>query len=332
MNKNIKVCILGTGSMGTSLARLVSNNGYEVKMWGIDKEAVDNINNYHENKKFLPEIKLNNKTTSTLQLSEALQDSKVVIVAVPSQVVDKVFSEVKLYLQPDQIILSASKGIEMVSGLTISNVIKKYLPHTEYHNLAVLMGPLFASELSTDVPTVGLIAAPKIATFKILKNILQSPTFFVRFSSDVLGAELGGALKNVYAIILGVCDGLGYGWNTKSAAMTAAVKEMALVGQYLGGKKETFYGLAGLGDLLTTGFGEKSRNRRFGEKICSGSKIEDVIKDIGQVVEGASTVKVVCRLLEGSNKKTPLLNSVAELVNDHKDPCQMMHKILEKVS
>ncbi|KKR48702.1 MAG: Glycerol-3-phosphate dehydrogenase [NAD(P)+] [Candidatus Magasanikbacteria bacterium GW2011_GWC2_40_17] len=332
MKKKVNVCILGTGSMGTALARLFSFNGCEVKMWGIDKEAIYNINSIHENINFLPGVKLNTDISATLEIAEAVKKAKIIVVAIPSQVVSKVFDRAKNYLNKEQIILSASKGIEIESGLTITRVIKNKLPREWHGNIAVLMGPLFASEISTDVPTVGLIATPKITVFKILKKVLQNNNFFVRYSSDVTGAELGGALKNVYAIILGVCDGLGYGWNTKSAAMTAAVKEMALVGHYLGGQKETFYGLAGLGDLLTTGFGEKSRNRRFGEKVCSGQSVGEVLKDIGQVVEGSSTVKILIKLLKKSKIKTPLLNAVFALVNDQKNPCQLMHKILEKTS
>lgn len=332
MNKNKNICILGTGSMGTALAKLLSSNGCEVKMWGIDKEAAHNINFFHENKKFLPGIILNDKVSVVENMDKALNNTKVVVVAVPTQVVGKVFEEVKNHLKKGQIILSVSKGIEIESGLTVSKVIKSKLPRDWKNNLTVLMGPLFASEISTDIPTVGLIATPQIAVFKTLKKILQNDNFFVRYSNDVAGAELGGALKNVYAIILGVCDGLGYGWNTKSAAMTAAVKEMAMVGHYLGGQKETFYGLAGMGDLLTTGFGEKSRNRRFGEKVCSGQSIGEVLKDIGQVVEGASTVKILVKLLKKSKISTPLLEAVFSLVNGQKNPCQLMHKILQKSS
>ncbi|HPV70423.1 MAG TPA: NAD(P)H-dependent glycerol-3-phosphate dehydrogenase [Candidatus Magasanikbacteria bacterium] len=330
MSKNIEISILGTGNMGTALAKLISGNGYRVKMWGIDQEAINNINTHHENKKFLPGVPLNDHVTAHLELSETIKNTKIIIVAVPTQVTQGVSEKMATYLNKEQIILSASKGIEMNTGLTVTKIIKKHIPRFCQKNLAVLMGPLFASEISQGVPTVGVIATSKIYNFKILKEVFQNSTFFVRYSKDLIGAELAGALKNVYAIILGVCDGLGYGWNTKSAAITAAIKEMALVGTYLGGRKETFYELAGMGDLLTTGFGEKSRNRRFGEKVCSGLSVNDVLKEIGQVVEGASTVKILSRLLQKSKIKTPLLKAVNDLVNDKKDPCQIMLQILEK--
>lgn len=330
--KEINVCILGTGNMGTALARLISQNGFPVTMWGIDKEAVENINSLHENRKFLPGVVLRDRVSATLELSKAASSAQVVILAVPAQVAGKVFTEALPHLNKKQIILSASKGIDTGSGLTVSRLIRNKMSQSWRNNLAVLMGPLFASEISTDVPTVGVVAAHGINVFNVLKKILSNSNFFVRYSTDITGAELGGALKNVYAIILGVCDGLGYGWNTKSAAMTAAIREMAAAGQFLGGKKETFYGLAGLGDLLTTGFGEKSRNRRFGEKVCSGKSVNEVLKDIGQVVEGAATVKILTKLLKKSKIKTPLLDAVFALVNDKKDPCQIMHKILEQSS
>lgn len=330
MIKNIEICILGTGNMGTALAKLISGNGYKVKMWGIDREAIDNINTHHENKKFLPNIVLSNQVSAHLDLSEAIKNTKIVIMAVPAQVTQGVVEKMIGFLNKNQIILSAAKGIEIKTGLTVTEIIKKNCPKSWHNNLAVLMGPLFASEISQGIPTVGVVATSQISNFRIIKNILQNSNFLVRYSKDLAGAELAGALKNVYAIILGVCDGLGYGWNTKSAAMTAAIKEMSEVGIVLGGKKETFYGLAGMGDLLTTGFGEKSRNRRFGEKVCSGLSVKDVLQEIGQVVEGASTVKVLSKILQKKKIKTPLLKAVSDLVSDKKDPCQLMSQILEK--
>jgi glycerol-3-phosphate dehydrogenase (NAD(P)+) len=327
----MKICILGSGSMGTALAHLISNNGHKVVMWGIDKEASEHINNHNENKKFLPGVALNKSVSANLILPLALADAAVVIVALPTQAVSQVLPALHNHIVDKSVILSVSKGIDINSGQTVSQIIKSVLPETRNKNVAALMGPLFATEISAKVPSVGLLAAADVKIFKFLQKILVNKYFFVRYSDDLIGAELGGALKNIYAILLGVCDGLGYGWNTKSALMTAVVKEMAEVGLHLGGKKETFYGLAGMGDLLTTGFGEKSRNRRFGEKLCSGKSVQEAIKEIGHVVEGAATVKAVIKMLGTFKKQAPLLSAVNDIVSKRKNPCMVLQKLFSVI-
>lgn len=326
-----KVCILGSGSMGTALAHLIGSNGHKVVIWSIDKEVAEHINAHHENKKFLSGVVLNKNVSANLILPLALSDASVVIVALPTQVVSQVMPALHNHMADNAVILSVSKGIDVKSGRTVSQIIKLILPETRHKNIAALMGPLFASEISAKVPSVGLLAVGDLKVFKFLQRILVNKHFFVKYSDDLIGAELAGALKNIYAILLGVCDGLGYGWNTKSALMTAVVKEMAEIGQYLGGKKETFYGLAGMGDLLTTGFGEKSRNRRFGEKLCFGKSAQEVIKEIGHVVEGAATVKAVIKMLGTFKKQTFLIKAVDEIVSKRKNPCAVLQKLFSVI-
>lgn len=329
MFKN-KVSILGSGNMGTALAHLISANGYPISIWGIDKAIINDINLHQENKKYLPGVKLTAKTRATSDLKTALKGSSIIVLALPTQAVREVMAKGKQHLSANAIILSVAKGIDLKTGQTVSRILKDILPRSLHEKIAVLMGPLFASEISQKIPSVGLVAAKDPAVFRTLKQILRNKYFFVRWSDDILGAELGGALKNVYAILLGVCDGLGYGWNTKSATVAAAMREMANAGHYLGAKKETLYGLAGMGDLLTTGFGAKSRNRRFGEKICSGKSVEEALKEIGQVVEGVKTVEIAVKLLKKYKKDTPLLHAVYEIVHRHKNPCQVFQGLLEK--
>lgn len=325
-----KISILGAGNMGTALAHLIGSNGYPVTLWGIDEEMVKDINLHHENRKYLAGVRLPAKVKATADLSAALEDSSLVVLALPTQVVREVMVKAEKYLASGAVILSVAKGIDLKTGQTVSEVLKDVLPWSSHEKIAVLMGPLFASEISQRIPTIGLVATKDASVFISLKKVLENKYFFVRYSDDILGAELGGALKNVYAILLGVCDGLGYGWNTKSATVAAAMRELADCGHYLGAKKETLYGLAGMGDLLTTGFGAKSRNRRFGEKICSGKSVKTALKEIGQVVEGAKTVKIAVKLLKKFKRETPLLQAVYNIVHQHKNPCQVFQRLLKE--
>lgn len=323
-----KITILGAGNMGTALAHLTGSNGHPTTLWSIEREVVADINERHENKKYLSGVKLPPQITATDNLKSALKNSTIIIWALPTQASGQIGKEVKKYLSPKSILLTVSKGIDLKSGQTVSQILKETLPRALHEQIAVLMGPLFASEISQKIPSVGLVATKEEKIFKALKKILENKYFFVRYSDDVLGAELGGALKNIYAILLGVCDGLGYGWNTKSATVAAAMRELADAGHYLGAKKETLYGLAGMGDLLTTGFGAKSRNRRFGEKICSGKSVAEALKEIGQVVEGVKTVEIAIKLLKKFKKETPLLHAVYEIVHQHRNPCQVFQRLL----
>lgn len=314
--------------MGTSMAKLIVGNGHQVTLWTIEKAVASDVSRKHLNQKYLPGIKLPAHVRAVTDLKSALEDSSVVVIAVPTQVVAAVMKQAAAYLPPKAIVLSTAKGLELKTGKTVSQIIKSIIP--EFHkNLAVLMGPLFAIEIAKERPSVGLLATKDKKVFDFLKKILDNNYFFTRRSNDVVGAELAGALKNVYAILMGVCDGLGYGWNTKSATITGAVRELAVAGELLGAKKETMYGLAGLGDLLTTGFGETSRNRRFGEMICAEKSVDMALKKIGQVVEGVKTVEIAIKLLRKYKKQTPLLHATHGIIHKKTDPCAVFHEILK---
>ncbi len=326
-----KVAVIGSGNMGTAIAHLIGSNGFETNIWSIEEGVISDINTEHENKKYLAGIKLPENVVANANLKKVLFGSKIVVVAVPTQVINEVFTQAKPYFCKGMIFLSVAKGIEHKTGRTVSKIIKDNLPKYLHQHVGVLMGPLYALEISSGLPSVSLVAIPKASDFSVLHQALSNDYFFTRYSNDVLGAELGGALKNIYAILLGVCDGLGYGWNTKSAILSVAISELSFCGQKLGAKKETIYGLAGLGDLLTTGFGEKSRNRRFGEKLCSGETVGQVLKDIGQVVEGVATLAIASKLLQKDKKQTPLLNAIFEMVQLRKNPCEVFDRLLHRI-
>lgn len=325
-----KIAILGAGNMGTGLARLLGDNGYPIMLWTIEKEVAKEINARHQNKKYLPGIKLALTVAATTNLKLATRDSEIVIFAVPTQVVAETIKRIKKDLLPGVIVLSVAKGISLKTGETASQMIKKILPRVQHDKVAVLMGPLFAKEIAMHTPSVGLLATKDKTAYATLKKVFTNDYFFVRWSDDVLGAELGGALKNIYAILMGVCDGLGYGWNTKSATITAVARELTTAGHLLGGKKETLMGLAGLGDLLTTGFGETSRNRRFGEYVCSLQSVPAALAKIGQVVEGQKTVEVAVKLLARYKARLPLLFAVHKIIHQKNNPCRLFHEILQK--
>lgn len=315
--------------MGTGMAHLIARNNHSVILWTVEEAVACEINQNHTNKKYLPGIKLPSTVRASTDLKNALKDSHLVVMAVPTQVVANVMKKARPFLSPQSVLLSVSKGLELKTGKTVSQIIKSVAP--KFHkNLAVLMGPLFAIEIAKERPSVGLVAVKNKKVFDFLKKILDNDYFFTRWSDDVVGAELAGALKNVYAILMGVCDGLGYGWNTKSATITGAVRELAVVGELLGAKKETMYGLAGLGDLLTTGFGETSRNRRFGEYVCTHQSVGAALKKIGQVVEGAKTVEIAVRLLKRYKKQTPLLQATHDIIHKKINPCAVFNEILKK--
>lgn len=315
--------------MGTGLAKLISNNGWPITLWTIEKEVAEEINKHHKNDQYLAGVVLGDNVTATTNLTLAARGAGMVIVAVPAGAVGEVMNKANPFLSKRALILSVSKGLDKKSGRTVCQMIKE-LSGAEWSRLAALMGPLFAVEIAQGVPSVGLLATKEKKVFNLWKKVLSNDKFFLRWSDDLLGAELAGALKNIYAILMGVGDGLGYGWNTKSATTTAVMRELAEVGHLLGAKKETMYGLAGLGDLLTTGFGETSRNRRFGELICQEKSVSAALEKIGQVVEGERTAPIAEGLLKSFRKQTPLLRAILAIIRKKADPAAAFQEILRK--
>lgn len=315
--------------MGTGLAKLISGNGWPITLWTIEKEVAEEINKHHKNDQYLAGVVLGENVTATTNLTLAVRSAGMVVVAIPAGAVGEVMKKANPFLSKRALILSVSKGLEKTNGHTVCQIIKE-ASGAEWSRLSALMGPLFAVEIAQAVPSVGLLATKEQRVFNAWKKVLSNEKFFLRWSDDLFGAELAGALKNIYAILMGVGDGLGYGWNTKSATTTAVMREMAEVGRFLGAKKETMYGLAGLGDLLTTGFGETSRNRRFGELICQKKSVSAALEEIGQVVEGERTAAIAWHLLKSFGKQTPLLRAVLEIIHKKSDPCAVFQEILKK--
>ncbi len=313
--------------MGTALAVLCARNGCKVTIWTIEPEVEETINNLHHNNKYLPEIKLSSNILATGNLSSALKENEWVIAALPTQIIGLVCKEYVSQFSARHKILSVAKGFSIATGQTISQLIHSIIPKVK---VAVLMGPLFANEIARENPSVALLASDDKVSLAAFKKILINDSFRVHESTDVLGTEVSGALKNIYAILMGILSGLEYGWNTKSAFITMALQEITLIVEHLGGKRETVYGLAGLGDLITTGFGEQSRNRRFGQALCTMKSVEKAVKSVGQVVEGVKTLEVIDRVTANYGGKLPLLGLIKKLVKGKDNPCAALEHFFKK--
>lgn len=314
--------------MGTALAVLCARQGCMVTIWSIEKDVVKTINQAHHNHKYLPKIELPAAVRATDILSAALKENKFIISALPTQVTGLVFQNNSRYFTAAHRILSVSKGFIKETGETVCARIQNIVP---YARVVALMGPLFANEIAEGKPCVALLAGADAKTRSAFVKILRSDLFRIQETSDVLGAEAAGALKNIYAIFMGILAGLFFGWNTKSALITMALQEMAQIVEHLGGRRETVYGLAGVGDLITTGFGEQSRNRRFGEALCATTSVGKALQSVGgQVVEGVKTLEVIDRVIADYDKPLPLLKLIKNLLAKKVDPRSTILKFMKK--
>lgn len=299
--------------MGTALAMLCAHNGFVVTIWTIESDVVNTINAAHHNYKYLPKIKLPESVRATGDLTSVLKEHKLIISALPTQVTSAVFKDCARYITDEHSILSVSKGFIQATGETVCTCIKHIVSNA---HVAALMGPLFANEIAEGKLCAALLAGAHEQTRAAFKQVLQNEMFRVQESDDIVGAEASGALKNIYAIFMGILAGLCYGWNTKSAFMTMALQEMALIVEHLGGKRDTVYGVAGLGDLVTTGFGEQSRNRRFGQALCTEKSVKKAVQSVGQVIEGVKTLEAIDQVISNYGKALPFLELIQKLVKE----------------
>ncbi|MBU0484228.1 MAG: NAD(P)-dependent glycerol-3-phosphate dehydrogenase [Proteobacteria bacterium] len=324
-----QVAVIGAGSWGTALAKLLSDNGKQVILWGHCAKHIDNISKLSENTTYLPGCKLSKNIKFTNVLSDAVDEAQAIVMVVPSHVFRDVFSRIVPFLKKNQYIISATKGIENESLMTMTQVMAEIvnkstdLPFilSDLH-LGVLAGPSFAKEVANGTPTAVTVAAKVKSESVYFQKLFFSANFRVYASTDVIGQELGGALKNIVAIAAGICDGLGYGTNTRAALITRGLAEITRLGVKMGASPHTFSGLAGMGDLVLTCTGDLSRNRTVGLKLGQGLKINDIVDHMDMVAEGVKTTWSAKKLADRFGVEMPILDQVYQVIYEDK-PCNM---------
>lgn len=300
-----KIAVLGSGGWGTALAITASRKGHLVSLWSKFQNEIEEIKNSGENKKLLPGVIIPKSIFLTSDLAEAVEGAELIVFAVPSFAVRETARTLKtVLLNAEPTIVNVAKGIEEGSLKRLSEVIQEEIPLAR---VAVLSGPSHAEEVSREIPTTVVSAAEDILVAEYVQEIFASGTFRIYTNSDIIGVELGAALKNVIALCAGICDGLGLGDNTKAALITRGITEIARLGEALGAKQETFGGLSGIGDLIVTCTSMHSRNRRAGILIGSGRTAEQAIKEIGMTVEGYHATKTAKELADRAGVEMPIV-------------------------
>lgn len=319
----MKAAILGAGAWGTALARLLIDAGHEITLWGHDPARLKQIEVTRRNERLLPGIQLPASLRFEANLDQAA-GTDVLILALPSQAVEEVAARLAGFAG---VVVSTTKGIEYHSGLTMSGVLARHLPRAR---IAALSGPTIAIEVARRVPTAIVAASHHEPTARRVQELFNTPAFRVYSSTDLLGVELGGALKNVFAIAAGVCDGLGFGDNTKASLITRAIAEMRRLGVRAGAQADTFAGLSGLGDLTVTCFSRHSRNRTFGEKLGRGGKAAEILESMVSVVEGFPTTRAARQLARKLDVVTPIIDEVHEMLYAGKNPREAVRDLMTR--
>jgi len=323
----MKVAFLGGGSFGTALAVMLSNKGIHTSIWTIDEACVSDINVKRENHKYLPDVKISDNVTAYGNLQEAIKDCKIIVLAVPSQVIRTVARQVAPLLGKDQIIVTVAKGIEKGTLKTMSEIIEEEIKDLP---IVILSGPSHAEEVSRGIPTTVAVSSKDMEAAKTIQDIFSSATFRVYTNDDLIGVQIGGACKNIIALAAGISDGIGYGDNAKAALMTRGMHEIVRIGTKLGGRQETFYGLTGMGDLIVTCTSMHSRNRRAGILIGSGKTMEEASKEVGMVVEGIEATKAFYELKERENIIMPITDILYKVLFQNKDPKEAVYELMSR--
>ena len=313
----MKIGIIGAGSWGTALANLIAGHGLKVFLWDVDRGLLDEMSQTRENKKYLPGRLIHESIKIADTEEDILIGADFVVTAVPSQHFRSALSAALPFMSESAIIVNVSKGIETGSLLRLSEISNVIAPA---HRYAVLSGPSHAEEVVDGMPTTVTVASKDIKTAEAVQDAFMTERFRIYTQSDVIGVELGGALKNIIALGAGISDGMGYGDNTKAALMTRGITEMARLGERLGAKRETFFGLSGIGDLVVTCTSQHSRNRRCGVMIGQGIPPEDAIARVGMIVEGIPTAEAARELAAKHGVEMPITEAICRIVSGELPP------------
>ncbi len=327
MGKDIKIGVMGDGGWGTTLAILLARKGYSVGLWGVFPDYLKFVEDKRENVKFLPGIKIPHSVKIIKDAEFLIDASGIIILAIPSRFLRSVLKEFSAINFRKKIILSVVKGIENDTYLRMSQVIRDVLGDVK---LAVLSGPSISHEVARGLPAAVVITSTDMKLSKKLQHIFSAETFRVYIHSDVIGVELGGALKNIIAIACGISDGLGLGANTKAALLNRGMMEITRLGLALGARQETFWGLSGMGDLVTTCISPYGRNRWVGEQIGTGKKIKEILNKMEMVAEGIWTTRAAYELSKKCRVEMPITEQVYKVLYENKDPRRAVRELMTR--
>lgn len=327
----MKVTVLGAGSWGTTLALVLNQNNHLVTCWSFDKNDVESIKKSKENKKFLPGIKIPDTINITNDLQASIDSAEVIIVAIPSHAVRSVVQSLDLSAKSDLIWVNVAKGIENQSLLRVSQVIEQ-AGKISPNNIGVLFGPSHAEEVSRGIPTAIVSASVNQETATLVQHLFMTPYLRVYANLDIIGVELGGALKNIIAVAAGICDGAGFGDNTKAALITRGLVEINRLGVKMGAKPDTFAGLSGMGDLIVTCMSQHSRNRYVGEQIGKGRSLQEVLDEMVMVAEGVKTTASTYELSKREIIDMPITEQVYRTLFEGKPPVEAMRELMTRAS
>jgi len=314
------VCVIGAGAWGTALAWSTAQNKAPVRLWALEPEVADSINSSHENKTFLPGVELPSNLTATCDMAQAVEGCRVILFVAPTQFMRATLARLADVIPPDAALVSANKGIENETLALPHQIVAEMMPESISNRFCCLSGPSFAKELVKMLPTAATIASRHEAALHDAQEALSTPFFRLYAHEDVVGVELGGALKNVIAIAAGLSDGLGFGHNTRAAIITRGLAEIARLGVAMGAEPKTFSGLSGVGDLVLTCAGDLSRNRTVGLRLGQGEKLADITHGWKAVAEGIATASSAYHLADRHRVDMPIVNQVYKTLYEHKDP------------
>jgi glycerol-3-phosphate dehydrogenase (NAD(P)+) len=327
--KKTKITILGDGAWGTTLAILLSKNGHDVVLWSVFSKHLDILDKERENKTYLKGIKIPSNVVFEKDLGKAIKFGEYIVFGIPS----KFFREVARKVKKEKVSLrgkvfiNIAKGLEQKTLKRMTEILKEELGNVQ---TAVLSGPTIAIEVAKEMPVLAVAASKNHSIAKKIQDIFSNDYFRIYTSTDVVGVELGGPLKNIIAVVAGISDGLGFGSNAKAAILSRGIVEIQRLGEKMGAQKKTFYGLAGLGDLSTTCISPESRNRTLGEKISKGKTLKEVVESTDSIIEGATTAEVVYQLSKKYKVEMPIATAVYHVLYNNAEPREAMMALMKR--
>ena len=327
----MNISVIGTGSWGTALALVLHENGHNVKCWTHNKDQVQKILETGENGDYLPGIKFPKEILVTTNMNDLGSDQDIVVSAVPSQVTRSVVEDVKKFVNPEAVWVTVSKGIENKTYLRITEVLNK-IAGISTDKIVALSGPSHAEEVAKKIPTALVSASESHQSSEIVQEAFMNKYLRVYTTTDVIGVETGGALKNIIALAAGICDGAGFGDNTKAALITRGLVEINRLGVELGARSDTFAGLSGMGDLIVTCMSQHSRNRYVGEQIGKGRSLQDILDEMMMVAEGVKTSQSAYEIAQKTNVEMPITEQIYKVLFENKSPHEAMIDLMTRAS